>query len=226
MGIAVAVPVLQLAITLAYWHAYLHRPFWVIIFTSFALNNLAKLPHGLWKPWAGMVFPLIAVLVSGIENVLASINAVANADAGSMLGWGTRQGARERAALALLEVQEIREKRRVARNALLACWLFANYSVGVLPFALGIELIVLKFMYAFAAIHLMLNMTLGCCYSFWLYWTLTKASERQVSKSVSESEGLPSSHVKAVDCDPFSAEDGKGPLLTQGGKLNYNLLAA
>jgi len=184
------------------------------------------LPHGLWKPWAGMVFPLIAVLVSGIENVLATINAVANADAGSMLGWGTRQGARERAALALLEVQEVREKRRVARNALLACWLFANYSVGVLPFALGIELIVLKFMYAFAAIHLMLNMTLGCCYSFWLYWTLTKASERQVSKSVSESEGLPSSHVKAVDCDPFSAEDGKGPLLTQGGKLNYNLLAA
>jgi len=215
MILAVAVPVLQLAITLAYWHAEYHRPFWLLLFTSLALNGLAKLPHGLWKPWAGIAFPLVGILASGVENVLGPITAVANADAGSMLGWGTRQGASERAALAKLQDQGLREKRRMARNALLACWLFANYSIGVLPFALGVDTVVLKFLVAFAALHLILNVTLGCCYSFWLYWAL--ADERARHASGGGSENLHGSHIKALDRGACCQEFQGGPLLVCDG---------
>jgi len=223
MSLAVTVPLLQFAITLVYWHAYLHWAFWLLIFISFALNSLSKLPHGLWKPWAGVVLPVMTVLVSGVENVLGPITAVANADAGSMLGWGTRQGARERAALAKMGDQDLREKRRTARDAALACWLFANFCVGALPFALGIDSIVLKFMLGFAAANLTLNMTFGCCYSCWLCWALSNESEQRERASVSKS--LHRSMVKALDFNT-SAEDGSGRLLMRNGRPNENLLAA
>lgn len=175
MGFAAVVPVSQLALTLIYWQAYLHWPFWLFLLAPAAFNTLSKLPHGIRRPWAGVLLPFAGVLVAGVENMLAPMNGVANADASAMLGWGTRQSADDREAMLKMEVEEIRSERRLRRNVLLAGWLTANISLGVLPLVLHIERVVLKCLLAFVAAQLTVYLVLANCYSLWLYFVTRKA---------------------------------------------------
>merc|ERR1712129_114707 len=74
-----------------------------------------------------------------------------------------------------MEVEEIRSERRLRRNVLLAGWLTANISLGVLPLVLHIERVVLKCLLAFVAAQLTVYLVLANCYSLWLYFVTRKA---------------------------------------------------
>jgi len=175
MSIAAVLPASQLALTLVYWHAYLHWQYWLFLILPAAFTTLSKLPHGIRKPWAGVVLPFVAVLVAGVENMLAPMNGVANADASAMLGWGTRQSADDREAMLKTEVDEIRSERRLRRNVLLAGWLIANIGFGVLPLVFRFEKVVLKCLLVFVAVQWTVYLVLANFYSLWLYFAIREA---------------------------------------------------
>jgi len=175
MGFAAVVPVSQLALTLVYWHSYLHWQFWLFLLVPPAFNTVSKLPHGIRKPWAAILLPFVGILVAGVENMLAPMNGVANADASAMLGWGTRQSADDRESMLKMEVEEIRCERRLRRNVLLTGWLTANISFGVLPLVFRFDRLVLKCMLAFVVAQLTVYLVLANCYSVWLYLAIRRA---------------------------------------------------
>jgi len=169
MGISVVMLASQVLLAFAYWKVHLFWSFWAFLLLPVVFTYLIRFPHGLRKSWAGAVLLLAGVAFGGIENLLAPMAGLANADASAMLGWGTRQDAGERAALAKLEVQGVREGRRQVRNKLLACWLAVNIGVGVTLLLLGLERFGLQCLLAFVAVNLAVNLTVGVGYSMWLW---------------------------------------------------------
>jgi len=180
MGLAALLPASQLTLTVAYWQAHRYWQFWALQLAPAAFVSLARLPHGVRAPWAALALPLALPLVYGIENALAPLLGVANADASATLGWGTRQGTGERAALARLEDQG-REQRARARRRLLAGWLLANGLLGLLLEALCRRVAVLKGMLAFVAARMVLDMILCSWYSAWLHFSTARGSEAKTA---------------------------------------------
>jgi len=181
IGISVVMLASQVLLLFAYWKVYLFWSFWAFLLLPVVFTYLIRFPHGLRKSWAGAVLLLAGVAFGGIENLLAPMAGLANADASAMLGWGTRQGAGERAALAKLEVQRIQTERKRARNRLLACWLFSNISIGVTLLLLGMERFGLQCFLAFIATNLAVNLTVGVGYSMWLWLAAPGYRRNEVS---------------------------------------------
>lgn len=155
---------LQLGVAFGFWHVHKIACFWVLLLSVPIGTYLVRLPHGMPRPWGGLVLPLLGGLCTGVENVLCPVVGVANLDATNG-NWGTRQLAVD---LETSSVDCITALRRQKRICLAALWFGVNCGMGALILLSGKAPVVLHVLLALTIVHALVNLLLALGYSVWL----------------------------------------------------------